>query len=816
MRFEQLDLRLLLAAGDLRIVSYNVRGFSGATSSDLGTVLQAIGTNVHNGVSRPIDVLTLQEVRSQSTTTANVVSQLNAIYGDGAYARGSLNGQATSSNETVGLVYNTQTIQLISEVGIGTPSASGAARQTLRYLLRPLEVGIGNDFYVYNSHYKASNDPISEGRRQVEAQAIRANADALGQGTLIVYAGDFNVYSGFEPAFQTLLASGNGQAFDPLNRVGDWRNNNNFRDVFTQAPLVNPPQGSGLAGGGLDDRFDFQLLTGEWFDGVGLEYRPGSYRAFGNNGTVPVNNSINISANTALADLPNRTTILNLLTTVTDHLPVVVDYQYIVPNSPPTNVLLTSSSIEENRAPGSIVGTFSTIDANANDTFTYSLVSGTGSTNNASFSIVGNQLRTASSFNFEAKSSYSMRVRTTDQSNASFERVFTIQILDVNEAPTSLSLSNAFIAENLAAPTLVGLLSAVDPDANSSFTFSLVSGSGDSDNGRFSIIGNQLFAVNSFDFEAKSSYSIRTRVVDQGGLGLDRMFAIGVLDVNEAPIAIPGGPYLATQSQVFNLSGNGIDPDAGQTLSYEWDLDYDGIRFDVDALGRTPTVTYSAFGSYTIALRVIDNGTPSLSSISTTSVAVVGPPPKINGVVFGDGTAKRSMIRSIDVNFDSIVSFAPDTFALERRVNGNFVAIPPSELAIGASNLGGATATTARLTFSGTSVINGSLSDGHYRLTIFGDRIQGNGTNLDGDNDDQAGGNFVRGGIEADDFFRLYGDTNGDRLVGIAEFGQFRASFGKVPNAIGYNDAFDYDGNGVGISDFGQFRARFGRPKLPW
>jgi hypothetical protein len=77
--------------------------------------------------------------------------------------------------------------------------------------------------------------------------------------------------------------------------------------------------------------------------------------------------------------------------------------------------------------------------------------------------------------------------------------------------------------------------------------------------------------------------------------------------------------------------------------------------------------------------------------------------------------------------------------------------------------------------FSETLVINGSLSDGHYQLTILGHRIQGKGTNLDGGNDHQAGGNFVRGGIEADDFFRLYGDTNGDRLVGISDFGQFRA-----------------------------------------
>jgi endonuclease/exonuclease/phosphatase family metal-dependent hydrolase len=353
--YEGLECRRLLAVGDLRIVNYNVVGFGGTTVSGLGTVLKAIGDEVYNGRSRDIDVLAIQEVRTQATTTQTLVDQLNAIYGSGRYARGTLNGGSTAGNQTVGLIYNTQTIQLISENNVGTTSGSGPARQPIRYQLRPLGLPSGNDFYIYNSHYKATaqgTETQDAARRNVEAQQIRTNSDALGQGAHIIYAGDFNMETSSEAGFQTLLGSGNGQAFDPINRLGTWSENATFRDVFTQAPSVSPP--SGFVGGGLDDRFDFQLHTGEWSDGIGMEYVAGSYRTFANNGTVALNGSINDSSNTAIPGLANRTTILNLLTTVSDHLPVVVDYTFA---NPSIGLSLLASSISENN--GTTIGTVS-------------------------------------------------------------------------------------------------------------------------------------------------------------------------------------------------------------------------------------------------------------------------------------------------------------------------------------------------------------------------------------------------------------------------------------------------------------------------
>jgi len=106
-------------------------------------------------------------------------------------------------------------------------------------------------------------------------------------------------------------------------------------------------------------------------------------------------------------------------------------------NSAPTDISLSASSINENVAANSTVGTLSTTDPDAGNTFTYTLVSGTGSTDNGAFNISGSSLRITASPNYEAKNSYSVRVRTTDQGGLWYEEAFTITINDVNEpAPT--------------------------------------------------------------------------------------------------------------------------------------------------------------------------------------------------------------------------------------------------------------------------------------------------------------------------------------------------------------------------------------------
>ncbi len=60
-------------------------------------------------------------------------------------------------------------------------------------------------------------------------------------------------------------------------------------------------------------------------------------------------------------------------------------------------------------------------------------MAGLGSDDNARFVIVDNELRTAESFDFEIKGNYRIRVRTTDADGLSFERTFTIDVIDLPE-----------------------------------------------------------------------------------------------------------------------------------------------------------------------------------------------------------------------------------------------------------------------------------------------------------------------------------------------------------------------------------------------
>jgi hypothetical protein len=100
-----------------------------------------------------------------------------------------------------------------------------------------------------------------------------------------------------------------------------------------------------------------------------------------------------------------------------------------VPPPASTGINLSGSSVPEFRPVGTLVGTLSSTEAGSH-VFTYSLVSGTGSTDNASFTISGNQLLTNDAFDFVAKSSYSIRVRTTDETGQTFEQPFIISISD--------------------------------------------------------------------------------------------------------------------------------------------------------------------------------------------------------------------------------------------------------------------------------------------------------------------------------------------------------------------------------------------------
>jgi hypothetical protein len=101
-------------------------------------------------------------------------------------------------------------------------------------------------------------------------------------------------------------------------------------------------------------------------------------------------------------------------------------------NEAPTDLKLNNTVIDENKPANSVVGQFTTTDTDNEDTFTYALVAGTGDTDNSAFTISGDQLQINETPDYETKSSYSIRVQTTDGDGASYQEQLTINVNDIN------------------------------------------------------------------------------------------------------------------------------------------------------------------------------------------------------------------------------------------------------------------------------------------------------------------------------------------------------------------------------------------------
>lgn len=282
----------------------------------------------------------------------------------------------------------------------------------------------------------------------------------------------------------------------------------------------------------------------------------------------------------------------------------------------PTSISLSNNTISEDSPIGTTVGTFSTIDPDAGDTHTYTLVTGTGAIDNAAFQIVGNELRNAVAIDFDSQATYSIRVRSTDSGGLFTEQVFTITATPVNEAPTAISLSNLTIAENAPLATVVGTLTTTDPNASDTHTYTLVSGVGSADNVSFNVSGNQIVSASTFDFETKSSYTIRVRSTDSGGLFTEQSFVIAITNVNEPPTSIALSDNTAPDAApigtvVGTLSS--VDPDVGDTHTYtlvSGTGDSDNASFTIagNELRTAVVLDLTSQASYSIRIRSTDAG----------------------------------------------------------------------------------------------------------------------------------------------------------------------------------------------------------------
>ena len=304
----------------------------------------------------------------------------------------------------------------------------------------------------------------------------------------------------------------------------------------------------------------------------------------------------------------------------------------------PEDILLSRSNFNENLAPGAQSITLSARDPDVGDEHEFGLVAGTGGEDNAAFTLVGNELRSNATYDFEAKSNYSVLISAIDSSGLSVVKAFTITIDNdfADDPPSNLVfVAPLTIAENQQVGTIVGEFNATDPGAGGSLVYELVSGSGDSHNALFSLDANgTLRTTTILDFESNGpALTVRVRVTDEQNAFVEKTFTITIdndhADEPPSNLVFVAPLTIAENQQVGTIVGefNATDPGAGGSLVYELvsgSGDSHNALFSLDANGTLRTTTILDFESngpaLTVRVRVTDEQNAFVEKTFTISV----------------------------------------------------------------------------------------------------------------------------------------------------------------------------------------------------
>lgn len=178
---------------------------------------------------------------------------------------------------------------------------------------------------IFVCHLKASNDQEDrDDRLEMVNDFIDYLDSNVANDSYVMLAGDLNLYTSSELAFQELIDPTNNITFrDPADRIGSWHYNSSYHDVYTQSTRTQ--SGLGGATGGFDDRFDFILTSESMHSNTDIFYVDNTYQVYGNNNNPNCYNSeINSSDCSGLLFSPS---IREALYYMSDHLPVTLELQ---------------------------------------------------------------------------------------------------------------------------------------------------------------------------------------------------------------------------------------------------------------------------------------------------------------------------------------------------------------------------------------------------------------------------------------------------------------------------------------------------------
>ncbi len=287
MNSRQIFLILLFGVGgaahaQLRVATWNVTNYTSGRTDAFQTAIYGS----FQGRQMAPDVIMGQEFRSSSAIT-NFVNMLNSAAGspnDWAAAPWVNHGDTSSA-----FFYRTSKIDFVGQSVVnGDPRLIG--RYDIKF--KGYEDSASSPIMaLYSTHMKSGSSSDDQSRRLYEATAVRNDANSLPSNYSFMLGGDLNIQTSTQAAYQKMVGSDSnnrGQFYDPIKSPGNWNNNANYRFLHTQDP-------SGA--GGMDDRFDQLLVSGDLTDGKGLDYIGDAHQAYSDSTWDDPNHSYRVWGN---------------------------------------------------------------------------------------------------------------------------------------------------------------------------------------------------------------------------------------------------------------------------------------------------------------------------------------------------------------------------------------------------------------------------------------------------------------------------------------------------------------------------------------
>lgn len=275
----------------------------------------------------------------------------------------------------------------------------------------------------------------------------------------------------------------------------------------------------------------------------------------------------------------------------------------------------TGSTLLENSVAGTPAGQVTATDPDAGTTLLYDITAGNGSGAFAISNIGAITVDNAALLDFETSPTFTLTVRVRDGAGPgalSDTAQVTVNLTNDNEAPTA---SNATfpLAENAAATTVVGAVTASDPDADTSLVYDITAGN---TGGAFDMIGNSIVVADSapLDFETTQQFVLTVNVSD-GALSTTAQVTINLSNVPEPAVATNDNVEVSEDAinAALNVRDNDVIGDSG-TIAIQTATNpaHGTIDYDFNDVYYTPHANYCGSDSFSYAVQGGDGATVSI------------------------------------------------------------------------------------------------------------------------------------------------------------------------------------------------------------